>query len=107
MEEIIKNLNYQPANLTAIDLENPIDLMTSYFLDHPLHESRENTWELFKGWLYYSSDFADEKMINYMLFYYTRTIEFLNASYIYIEKKKMESKEPENRSHLIMDNPEQ
>ncbi len=91
MEEILKNLNYQPSNLSTDEMENPMELMTSYFSNCALYQCRENIGQLFKGWLYHSSEFADEVMIREMLFFYTQTIEFLNASYVYTEKMKNEN----------------
>jgi len=91
MEQIMKNLNYQPANLSADELANPADLMTSYFMDQPLHKSRSVLWDLFKAWLIRSSEFADEELINDRLSWYTQTIEYLNASYVQTEKMKADS----------------
>jgi hypothetical protein len=90
MEDVMKKLDYQPASLTDYELENPLNVMTDFFGNHALHDIREKTWQLYKGWVNASSDFAEGKESTDMLFFYTQLIGFMNASYIYTEKKKPE-----------------
>ena len=89
IEEIYKKLNYQPpSTLTDYGLENPLHIITDFFSSHALHDLREKAWQLYKGWVISSSDFADGEENAKMLFFYTQLIEFLNASYVYTKKKK-------------------
>lgn len=88
MEDIFKKLNYQPAGFTDFDLENPLNIITDFFGSHALHDIREKAWQLYKGWVISSSDFADGKENTDMLFFYTQLIEFMNASYVYTKKLK-------------------
>jgi hypothetical protein len=87
MEEIFKKLNYQPSGLTDYEQENPLDMITEFFSNHDLHDLREKAWQLYKGWVNSSSDFADGAENAEMLFFYTQLINFMNASYLYTKKK--------------------
>lgn len=90
MEEILKLLNHQPANLSAIKLENPEKTVEQFFIDHPIHTTREHLWELYKGWTYHAAEYADEEYTRTILFFYTEMINFVNASLICVEKRKKE-----------------
>lgn len=90
MEDILKNLNYQPTCLTKDELENPLEAMTSFFANHSIHQSRENLWQLYKGWIYHSSEYIDDEQSKDMVFFYSQLIELLNVSFVYTEKKKLE-----------------
>lgn len=90
IEEIYKKLNYQPTGFTDHELENSLHIINDFFDSHALHELREKAWQLYKGWVISSSDFADGEENAKMLFFYTQLIEFLNASYVYTKKKKSE-----------------
>lgn len=78
MEEIIKMLNYQPADIRDSDIDNPISGMTSFFVNHPLHESRMKLWELYQGWMHLASESPDGEELKDMLFFYNRIIEMMN-----------------------------
>lgn len=88
MEEILKGLEHQPVDLTQDELENPEKVISIFFDTHSLQQSRANLWKLYKGWIYDSSEYADKEETKKMMFFYTQLVEFINASYIYIEKKK-------------------
>src|SRR5688500_16747754 len=77
MEEIYKKLNYQPSGLTDHDQENPLNIITDFFCSHALHDLREKAWQLYKGWVNSSSDFADGTEHAEMLFFYTELIDFM------------------------------
>jgi len=90
MKKIMETLNYQPAGLTNAELENPYLVLSDFFQNHPLHDIRENIWRLYKGWVNYSSDFVDGNANMEMLFFYTQLLDFLNASYVYTKKQKLD-----------------
>lgn len=90
MEDAMKRLDYQPSSLTSHELENPLEVITDFFDNHALHEVRNSVWELYKGWVNYSSDFLEAKETTDMLFFYSQLINFINASYLYAERKKAE-----------------
>lgn len=83
----MKKLNYQPTRLQASALKNPFETMDYFFHDFPINQTRDNFWELYKGWVIQSSQYADEETIKDMLCFYTQFMEFLDASYIYIQTK--------------------
>lgn len=88
-KKIIKKLNYQPTRLQLREIKKPFETMDYFFHDFPIHEIRENFWELYKGWVNHSSQYAHEETIKDMLCFYTQFMEFLDASYIYT---KMQAK---------------
>ena len=88
MEELFKKLNYQPSTLTSKELENPEEVIRSFFDNHPIHCTRTHLWELYKGWLYHSSEYADGEISKTMLSFYTQIILLLEASFVCVEKKK-------------------
>jgi hypothetical protein len=88
MEEIMKKLNYQPNTLSAQELENPLMVIADFFDNNELHEVRDKLWELYKGWVNNSVDFAEGEENADMLFLYAQLINMLNASYICNEKNK-------------------
>lgn len=85
--KINKRLNYQPTKLQKHELENPFDVMDYFFHDFPIHEIRDNLWELYKGWVYNSSQYANEQITKDMLCFYTQFSEFLDACYVFTSKK--------------------
>jgi len=89
MEEILKNLNYQPARLTRSDLKDPMGLIVYFFVDYPIHETRESIWKLYESWVYDSSEYANAEMNNDMLLFYNRLIVFLEACYVLAEQEKI------------------
>lgn len=88
MEEFLKKLNYQPADLSNIDLSNPEGVVNAFFENYPIHKIREHLWELYKGWTYHAAEYADTEQTRSMIFFYTEMIDFLNASFICAEKRK-------------------
>ncbi|AMP97892.1 hypothetical protein AY601_0955 [Pedobacter cryoconitis] len=88
-KKIMKELNYQPTRLQAREIKDPFETMDYFFHDFPIHETRENFWELYKGWVIQSSQYANEETIKDMLCFYTQFMEFLDASYLYT---KMQTK---------------
>ena len=90
MENILKKLDYQPANLTDYELERPLSTMTDFFDNNDLHNVRDKAWQLYKGWVNNSADFAEGEENANMLFFYTQLVDFINASFIYTEKRKLE-----------------
>lgn len=88
MEDVMKKLYYQPVNLTDNELKNPLSVIKDFFGNHDLHEIREKSWQLYLGWVNYSSDFAEGKESADMLFFYTQLVDFINASYLHNEKIK-------------------
>lgn len=90
MENIMKKLDYQPANLTDYELERPLSTMTDFFDNNELHAVRENAWQLYKGWVNSSIEFAEGDENADMLYFYSQLIEFMNAAFIYTEKRKLE-----------------
>jgi hypothetical protein len=89
MEEIIKALNYQPVCLSEDELENPLNTMTYFFVNYPIHQAREHIWHLYNSWINHSSEYVDAEQVKDMAFFYTQVIEFLNTSFVYTEKKKL------------------
>lgn len=90
MENIMKKLDYQPANLSDYELEMPLSAMTDFFKNNDLHHIRENAWQLYTGWVNNSADFDHGEENANMLFFYTQLVDFINVTFIYTEKKKLE-----------------
>lgn len=86
-KKIIKKLNYQPIKLQAHELQNPFAVMDFFFHDFPIEETRDNLWELYKGWVNDSSQYVTEQNIKDMLCFYTQFREFLDACYLYTKMK--------------------
>jgi hypothetical protein len=86
MKKVIANLNFQPNSLTERELEDPKIVLLDFFENHPIHETRETVWELYKAWVNHMTEFTDGKSNADMLFFYTQLIDFLNASYLQIQK---------------------
>ncbi|WP_158797514.1 hypothetical protein [Pedobacter sp. L105] len=84
-KKIIKKLNYQPTRLQEHQLKNPLKVMRYFFYDFPIHETRDNLSELYKGWVYNSAPYADEKITTDMLCFFTQFNEFLDACYVFTE----------------------
>jgi hypothetical protein len=90
MEEILKNLNYQPVDIYETDLENPSSGISCFFDNHSLQESRAKLWELYKGWVHLASESPEGKELTDMLFFYNQLVELLNLCYVFTEKNKAE-----------------
>ena len=90
MEELLKKLNYQPADLSNIDLDNPERVVNTFFENYPIDKTREHLWELYKGWTYHAAEYTDAEQTRSMIFFYTEMIDFFNASFICAEKRKEE-----------------
>lgn len=86
-KNVSKQLNFQPTKLQNQQLENPFEVMDFFFQDFPIHETRNNLWELYKGWVYNSSQYANEEITKDMLCFYTQFSEFLDACYVYTKMK--------------------
>jgi len=84
-KKIFKKLNYQPTRLQDHQLSNPLKVMGYFFYDFPIHETRDNLWKLYEGWVYHSASYADEKITADMLCFFTQFSEFLEACYLYTE----------------------
>lgn len=84
-KKIIKNLNYQPTKLLNHQIDNPLRVMSYFFADFPIHETRDNLWELYRGWIYHSAGYASDQITKDMLDFYTQFREFLEASYVYTQ----------------------
>jgi len=87
-KKIIKKLNYQPTRLQEHQLKDPLKVMSYFFHDFPIHQTRENLLELHKGWVYNSAAYTDEKMTTDMLCFMTQFTEFLDACYVFTEKNQ-------------------
>ena len=87
MEEVLKKLNYQPADLSGI-ANNPERVVDEFFEHYPIHKTRAHLWELYKGWTYHAAEYTDTEQTRSMIFFYTEMIDFLNASFICAEKRK-------------------
>lgn len=90
MEEVLKKLNYQPVSLTAQELKHPERVIKFFFDEYPIHTVREHLWDLYKGWTYHTSDFADTEQVTSMICFYTQITALVNASFVYAEKRKDE-----------------
>jgi len=88
MEEIFKKLNYQPSSLSDIELNNPEEVIETFFENYPIHQTRVVLWDLYKGWTYHASEYADLEQISTMMSFYTQMVDFYNASFICAEKRK-------------------
>ena len=88
MEEILKALNYQPADIRDSDIDNPISGMSYFFVNHPLHESRAKLWKLYEGWIYLASESPDGEELKDMIFFYNSLREMLNLCYVFTQKNK-------------------
>lgn len=88
MEELLRKLNYQPTNLSSGDLENPEETIDSFFLEYPIHIVRKQLWDLYRGWMYHASEYADTEVTMSMMDFYTQAIDFVDASFINAEKRK-------------------
>ncbi|TCC96792.1 hypothetical protein [Pedobacter psychroterrae] len=88
MEEIMKVLNYQPADVLDRYIDHPVSGMNQFFVDHPLHKSRAKLWELFQGWMHLASEPPDGEEMKDMLFFYNRLIEMMNLCYVLTQKNK-------------------
>jgi len=87
-KKIIKSLAYQPTKLVRHQIDNPFRVMKYFFADFTTHETRENLWELYQGWVYHSSSYVNDQAIKDMLCFYTQLEEFLEASYLYTQLTK-------------------
>jgi hypothetical protein len=90
MQEILKQLDYQPARLSDDELQNPENLITEFFDNTPIHECRDLVWELFKGWTYHTAEYDSNQTTN-ILFYNTQMFVLLTPSFQHIKKKRLES----------------
>ena len=88
MEELLKKLNYQPSNLSESELKDPEEVIACFFGNYPIHTVREHLWDLYKGWMYHASEYADTEITMSMMTFYTQAINFLDASFICAEKKQ-------------------
>jgi hypothetical protein len=88
MEEILKGLNYQPADIMDSDFENPLSPINYFFVNHPIHESRVKLWELYKGWVHFASESPDGEESKDMIFFYSQLIEMLNLCYVFTQKNQ-------------------
>ncbi|WP_199118914.1 hypothetical protein [Pedobacter sp. ASV28] len=88
MDKIKKVLNYQPADIRESDIDNPISGMNYFFVNHPLHESREKLWRLYEGWIYLASESPDGEELKDMIFFSNSLIEMLNLCFVFTEKNK-------------------
>lgn len=91
MEEMMKKLNYQPTRLTDMDIEEPNSMISSFFVDNPIHEVRANIWQLYQGWVYHSCRYANDEMIEDMMLFYEHLIDFVDATYILTEKANFDT----------------
>jgi len=87
-KKILKKLNYQPTKLQVDAIKNPFVVMHDFFADYPIEETRDKVWELYKSWIYHSSQYADQELTKDMLCFFTQLKEFLDASYLYTQMKK-------------------
>jgi hypothetical protein len=94
MENIMKKLDYQPANLSDYELENPLSTMVDFLDNNDLHHIREKVWLLYKGWVNNSVGFTEGDENADMLYFYTQLVDFINAAFIYTEKRKLEIQPP-------------
>ena len=89
MQEILRKLDYQPACLSDDELLSPETVLAEFFDNNPIHECRDLVWELYKGWTYHTAEYNSNQTID-MLLFYTKLIGFLNASFVHIEKQRLE-----------------
>ena len=75
-------LNYQPSGLSKHDLKNPDQVTDAYFMNFPIHLIRETVWDLYKGWIHHSCEYADIERARFMVSFYTETINYFNAAYV-------------------------
>jgi len=87
-KKIIRSLNYQPTKLVRHQIDNPFKVMTYFFIDFTIHETRDNLLELYQGWVYHSPAYADDQAIKDMLCFYIQLREFLEDSYLYTQLTK-------------------
>ncbi len=90
MKKIIQKLNYQPHSLTKYEINDPLSVLTDFFIKYELHDVRENLWEIYTGWS--NSFFAESKKNLEILTLYQDIINLINATYLYNEKQKMENR---------------
>lgn len=79
-KKIIRNLDYQPTNLVRYQIDNPLRVMTYFYADFTIQETRDNLWELYQGWVYHSSGYVNDQEIKDMLCFYTQLREFLELA---------------------------
>ncbi|WP_316839130.1 hypothetical protein [Pedobacter gandavensis] len=94
MKQTLKQLDFQPNNLTQEEMLNPEIVLANFFDNFPIHECRSKTWELYKGWTSYAVENADATQAVDMLLFYDQLIEFMNASFVYIAQEKIEENLP-------------
>lgn len=94
MNNTLKKLDYQPANLSQEELQHPEVILASFFDNFPIHECRTQLWELYKGWTYHAVESADATQSVEMLLFYDQLIEFVNASFLYVEQDHTEEELP-------------
>ena len=88
MKKILKKLNYQPISLSKTELKNPESVVEEFFQNIPIHEARANLSEFYKAWLLHSCEYAGVDDSRSMVSFYTQIIDFFNASFLCIEKRK-------------------
>ena len=91
MEEILKKLNYQPTRLAEGDINDPMGLISYFFVNYTVHGTRENIWNLYQSWAYHSAEYASADMTKDMLLFYNQLIEFLEACYVLTERAKIDA----------------
>ncbi|TKC58526.1 hypothetical protein FBD94_18085 [Pedobacter hiemivivus] len=94
MENIMKKLDYQPTNLSDYELQNPLSTMVDFMDNNDLHHIREKVWQFYKGWVNNSVGFTEGDENADMLYFYTQLVDFINAAFIYTEKRKLEIQPP-------------
>jgi len=87
MEEILKRLNFQPASLTETDLANPEQVLATFFENYPIHVTRENLWQMYKGWNHHAAEYADTEQFRSMMSFYIEIIDLVNAAFVFSVNK--------------------
>lgn len=82
MENYNKALDFQPHTIAKCDLNNPDLAISSFFLEYPVHNVRQNLWKLFRAWCFTCGEYADEKEISSMLQFYENLELLMELTYI-------------------------
>lgn len=73
------------SKLSEKEVQNLQLSMRHFFVNHPHAEVKIAFWELYKGWVYHSADYAGKEEITDMLIFYEAMGRFVAEVYTYCQ----------------------
>lgn len=88
-------LDYCPCEVDLSDKEK-VDLqLQSFYLNHPLHESKALLWLLYRGWLQHEATVgSDAAVLDHMLVFHEDMERLLSAAYVQLKMGAQEAPQP-------------